>query len=71
MGEKTKLTKREIEVVQLIAKGKDRKKIADELDVSIHTVDSHIRHIHLKTDTHSLSEIVIWSLSNLNQRYIQ
>lgn len=71
MGEKTKLTKREIEVVQLIAKGKDRKKIADELDVSIHTVDSHIRHIHLKTDTHSLSEIVIWSLSNLNQRYLR
>ena len=69
MGEIAKLTKREIEVVQLIAQGKDRKKIADELNVSIHTVDTHIRHIHVKTNTHSLTEVMVWSLSQINQEH--
>ena len=35
------LTDREEEVVALIAEGKSRKKIARELDMSEHTVNSH------------------------------
>ncbi len=47
----------------MVAEAKSRKTIASELKISIHTVDTHIRHIHLKTNTHSLPELVIWAMN--------
>ena len=40
------------------------KTIAEELNISIHTVDTHLKHIHLKTKTHSLPELIVWALNN-------
>jgi DNA-binding CsgD family transcriptional regulator len=57
------LTKRENEIVHFIVLGKDRKYIADHLKISINTIDSHIRNIHIKTKTHSLSEVIVWFYS--------
>lgn len=59
---------REREVVRLVAEGKCRKAIAASLSISIHTVDTHLRHVHSKTRTHSLSELVVWSFDNLERR---
>lgn len=59
---------REKEIVYLVAEGKCRKAIAGVLGISIHTVDAHLRHIHLKTGTHSLSELTVWSFDNLGRK---
>ena len=61
--ENINLTVREKEIIQLVSNAKCRKTIASELDISIHTVDTHLRHIHLKTNTHSLTELMVWTLN--------
>ena len=58
------LSVREKEVVQMVSQAKCRKAIASELKISVHTVDTHLRHIHLKTKTHSLTELIDWALNN-------
>jgi len=52
------LTGREIEVLNLIARGYSRKEIAALLQLSRHTVVSHIRHIYEKLEVHSRNEAV-------------
>ena len=63
--ETRELSPREKEIIQMAAEGKRRKAMANTLNISIHTVDTHLRHVHLKTGTHSLSELIVWSLNNL------
>ena len=64
MSDSSKLSVREKEVVQMVTQAKCRKTIASELKISVHTVDTHLRHIHLKTKTHSLTELIVWALHN-------
>lgn len=52
------LTAREREVLDLLVKGKLYKEIANELGVSVPTVDFHIRHIYAKLHVHSRAEAV-------------
>ncbi len=52
------LTDREIEVLRLIAKGYNSNEISDVLDVTYHTVTSHVRNIYRKLAVHSRSEAV-------------
>jgi len=52
------LSNREIEVLNLIARGYNRKEIASLLQLSRHTVVSHIRHIYEKLEVHSRNEAV-------------
>ena len=52
------LTDREVEVLNLIARGYSRKEIAALLQLSRHTVVSHIRHIYEKLEVHSRNEAV-------------
>jgi DNA-binding CsgD family transcriptional regulator len=56
------LSKREKEIISLIIKADCRKTIAQKLNISLHTVDAHIRHIHIKTGTHSIPELIVWTL---------
>ena len=42
------LTDRETEVLRLVVKGMTKKEVATELDLSRHTVDSHLRNIYQK-----------------------
>jgi len=43
--ERTQLSQRELEVLQLAAEGKSNKQIADMLNISYHTIDCHNRNI--------------------------
>lgn len=47
------LTRRETEILEHIAEGKSRKKIAEELFIDLETVKSHIKNIYQKLDVHS------------------
>ena len=52
------LTPRELDVLQLLAAGRDQKEIAAELVISPNTVGTHIEHILTKPDVHSRAEAV-------------
>lgn len=52
------LTDRERATLALLAKGLIKKEIADQLGVSYHTVDTHVRNIYGKLQVHNLSGAV-------------
>ncbi|HTP78907.1 MAG TPA: response regulator transcription factor [Bacteroidota bacterium] len=56
------LTAREKEILDLVVDGMTKKKIADTLFVSYHTVDSHIRAIYQKLHVHTRSLAVAKAL---------
>jgi DNA-binding CsgD family transcriptional regulator len=68
MEKNIKLSIREREIIEMVARANCRKTIASKLNISIHTVDTHLRHIHLKTKTHSLTELLVWKLHNNNSK---
>ena len=53
------LTPREVEVLELLAKGHLSKEIADRLTVGVETVNSHLKHIYEKLHVRSRTEAVI------------
>lgn len=53
------LTPREIEVLELVAKGLSNRKIAVELGISAHTVKFHVNAILAKLDVHTRTEAVV------------
>jgi ATP/maltotriose-dependent transcriptional regulator MalT len=53
------LTSREIDVLRLLARGCTYTQIADRLDVSLHTVASHIKNLYRKLDVHS-ARAAVW-----------
>ncbi len=52
------LTKRELEVLKLIARGLNYNEISVSLDISYHTVASHVKKIYRKLQVNSRSEAV-------------
>lgn len=52
------LTQREAEIFALLARGRNRKFIEEELTVSPNTVKAHIRNIYGKLDVHSQQELI-------------
>ena len=62
------LTDRELQIFQLIGRGKSTREIAHELNVSVHTIDSHREHIRAKLDLRSGTELiqraVQWHMEN-------
>lgn len=52
------LSKRETEVLLMLAKGYTAQQIADELIISVHTARAHIRNIHSKLEVTSRKEIM-------------
>lgn len=58
------LTAREREIVQLLAEGKSNKEIADLLEISVKTVETHRSHIMSKLNLHSLSDLVRYAVRN-------
>ena len=47
------MTKREIQVLQLLSTGMQTGEIAEELNLSFHTVDNHLRKVYRKLDVNS------------------
>lgn len=52
------LTKRETQILEMIAEGKSRNKIARELYIDLETVKTHIKNIYLKLDVHSKEDAI-------------
>ncbi len=59
-----KLTDRETEVLNLICLEKSNKEIADQLHISIRTVEGHRKSIMTKTDTKNALSLVLFALRN-------
>ena len=58
------LSKRETDVLVAIAKGMMNKEIADQMNISIHTVISHRKNITRKTGIKSVSGLTVYALLN-------
>ena len=58
------LSKRETDVLVAVAKGMMNKEIADEMNISIHTVISHRKNITRKTGIKSVSGLTVYALLN-------
>lgn len=56
------LTSREREVLQLIAEGRKTTQIAEDLQVSVKTVESHRKNIMRKLDVHSVAQLTKYAL---------
>jgi DNA-binding CsgD family transcriptional regulator len=56
------LTESELRVVSCVAGGKTNRSIAEELYLSHHTVDAHLKHIYQKLDIHSRVELTVQAL---------
>jgi DNA-binding NarL/FixJ family response regulator len=62
--QKIDLTKKELEILQLLAKGKSVTDIADELSISKHTIVTHRRNILTKSDFNSIADLIIYMIKN-------
>ncbi len=58
----TTLSKREREVLQLIAEGKSTKQIASYLNVSVKTIETHRQQIMEKLNIHSIAELTKYAI---------
>ena len=52
------LTQREREVMQLVVAGKLNKQVADELDISMKTVEAHLARVMEKMGVRTVAELV-------------
>ena len=59
-----KLTNREKEILKLLVEGKSSKEIADELDISSTTVDTHRKNMLKKLSFNKVSELVSYAYRN-------
>ena len=57
------LTKRELEILQLICNGLDQKEISDKLCLSINTIKTHISSLLSKTGFDSVHKLAIYAVS--------
>jgi len=56
------LTPREREVLQLVAEGKSNKEVANLLNLSLYTVETHRTHILQKLNLHSVPELILYAV---------
>ena len=58
------VTEREIEIIKYIAEGFSNKQIADKLNLSTHTVNTHRKNIMNKLDVNNTAGIVMYAVKN-------
>lgn len=56
------LTAREKEILQLLVEGLNKKRIADKLFISLHTIDTHLKNIYSKLHVHSQIDVIAKTL---------
>lgn len=56
------ISPRELQVLRLLAEGNSTKKTAEELDISVKTVETHRQHLMQKLDVDSLAELVKYAV---------
>jgi DNA-binding NarL/FixJ family response regulator len=59
--ENSLLTKRELEIVRLLAQGHTSKSIGEALQISLLTVQTHRRNILCRLELKTASEVVAWA----------
>lgn len=59
-----KLTKKEKEITQYLMKGHSRKEVADHMNISYLTVNTHVKRIYKKLNIHKISDLVKLFKSN-------
>jgi len=52
------------EIIQLLAEGKSNKEIADILDVTVKTVETHRSNLMRKLHLHSLADVIRYAIRN-------
>ena len=62
--EKMQLTAREVEIIRLVAEGKAAQVIADQLFLSLHTVNTHRRNILAKLKLKNIADLVRFAFEN-------
>ncbi|MCH6255552.1 response regulator transcription factor [Puniceicoccaceae bacterium K14] len=65
-----RLTDRELEVVQLIGRGLSTREIAENLNLSIKTIESHRAHVKEKLSLRNATELVQFSVQWVDQQVI-
>ena len=63
MNFKKSLSKRECQVLELLASGSSNVQIADQLGITQSTAKTHLRNIYSKTDQHNRTNLAINYLS--------
>ncbi len=63
-ADKTRLTPREREIVQLLAEGKSTKEVGVALGVSERTADTHRANLMRKLDLHTIADLVHYAIRN-------
>lgn len=63
-GSKSMLTPRQRETVQLLAEGKTNKEVANLLNISVKTVETHRANIMLRLNLHSVTDLVHYAIRN-------
>lgn len=58
------LTKRELEVLEMITHGKTNKEISTQMGISEHTVKSHVIHIFDKLGVNDRTQASVWAVKN-------
>jgi DNA-binding NarL/FixJ family response regulator len=58
------LTKRELEVLELVAEGRTNKEVAESLFISVKTVETHKSHILEKLGLKNTAELVIYAIKH-------
>jgi two-component system response regulator NreC len=56
------LSPREREILQLVAEGKSSKDIANLLDLSVHTVETHRARVMQKLNLHGIPELILYAV---------
>lgn len=63
-GPLAQLTRRECEILQLLAEGYGNKEIATKLDISVKTAETHRTNMMRKISGHSLADLVRYAIRN-------
>ncbi len=58
------LTKREVEVLRLLAQGEPNREIAQQLSLSVHTVNRHVANIYHKIGARGRADATAYAISN-------
>ncbi|MEL6490721.1 MAG: helix-turn-helix transcriptional regulator [Cyanobacteria bacterium J06634_6] len=58
------LSKRELQIVELVAAGMTNQEISENLQISKRTVDNHVSNVLNKTDTGNRVALVRWALQS-------
>src|ERR1051326_6244882 len=59
-----RLTKRELEIVQLIVQGQNTADISEKLDIGNQTVKNHVHHIFIKCGVSDRLELALYAIHN-------